>query len=426
MPVKKKTSEIAEEENKAVKEAVNAEKAVAEKEAKPAEEPVKEEPKKEKEAKPAPKKAKPAKGDNPKEAKEPAVAADFDEEKIAKPARKTAKKTDPVRNVGTMSADIENEIAFNSVSRAEEEDRTYRYMRKCKNNGEILVGKIVGVETDKSRMILGVRLAFKPAQSKSDYGSVEVLIPEMCFFEPGFKFGEGYEKRSIKEQYEIRRSNLLKYLGAWIHFCVIGVSREKTTDSRFEGEYVTSVIGDRKVAMEKLRDMYFFHKNRKPGTAGKPVTITSGSKVEAFVVNVTNQFAVVTSCGVETRIYLHDLTRENVSSAFEVTYVGDVLKNVRVLRVEIKDNAVRLRLTNNSSEASKAILSMKPEYVYPGRVTWYNEEKGVYTVYLDNGVTAYVKKENVAGHFNLSINDRVAVTVYSIYDNTVGGRAMKL
>ena len=64
------------------------------------------------------------------------------------PPEESAFREDPLRkevpgryrNVGTFSADIGSEFEISNVSRQEEEDYTFRFMRKCRYNGEILVG----------------------------------------------------------------------------------------------------------------------------------------------------------------------------------------------------------------------------------------------------------------------------------------------
>ena len=134
----------------------------------------------------------------------------------------------------------------------------------------------------------------------------------------------------------------------------------------------------------------------------------------------------VASLGVETRIYLHDLTRDNVRSCYQYTHVGDILPECQVLSVKAKDGIVQLRLTNNKSQAPKMILSMKKGYYYRGRVVWYNRDKDLYTVHLDNGVTAFVFRSNVMGYVNLSINDIVSVCVTSIFKDKVGGNAVRI
>ena len=72
------------------------------------------------------------------------------------------------------------------------------------------------------------------------------------------------------------------------------------------------------------------------------------------------------------------------------------------------------------------ILSMKKGYYYRGRVVWYNRDKDLYTVHLDNGVTAFVFRSNVMGYVNLSINDIVSVCVTSIFKDKVGGNAVRI
>ena len=329
------------------------------------------------------------------------------------------------RNIGTFSADIDSEFAFNNVSRAEEEDYTFRFMRKCKYNGEILVGTVVSIEDDPKKMILGVRLLYEPRQSRNHWGAVEVLIPEMVFFEPGRHFTRDYETRSLRDQYLIRKQAILQYMGAKIHFCVIGVSRTVTDDPRFSGQYVTSVIGDRTTAMAKIRDKYFFHENKKK--PGKVITVKENDLVEGFVVGVTDQYVTVVALGVESRIYINELCPERISSCLQFTKVGDVLPELRVREIRIEGDRVRLRLTNRiKTGAPKAILSMKKGSYYAGRVVWYNPKKDIYTILLSNGVTAFVYRNNVMGFTDLSINDVVSVCVSAVLDDVVTGNAVRI
>ena len=365
------------------------------------------------------------KTDNPKTAVEPVVAADLPDEKEPKGSEKENGEPSKYKNIGSFSASIENEFAYTNLSEAEEESRTYRYLKKCQKNGEILVGSMYGVVDDPKEMRVGAAISFEPESSKTHYGMVEVAIPDILFFEPAMKFTKDYEIRSEEERYRIRKYIMLQYMGAKIHFCLNSIKREKEIDPNNPNRPVTVVTGDRVQAMEKLRDKYFYHRNRKRGDLA-PITIKPGDLVEAFVVAVNDQFVTVVALGVETRIYLHDLTKENITSCAQYTYAGDVLPECRVLSVEVKDDRVRLRLTNNKLEAPKMILFMKRGNYYRGRVTWFNPEKNLYTVYLDNGVTAFVYKSNVQGYRELSINDIVSVCVTSIFEETVGGNAIKL
>ena len=365
------------------------------------------------------------KADNPKTAVEPVVAADLPDEKEPKGSEKENGEPSKYKNIGSFSASIENEFAYTNLSEAEEESRTYRYLKKCQKNGEILVGSMYGVVDDPKEMRVGAAISFEPESSKTHYGMVEVAIPDILFFEPAMRFTKDYEIRSEEERYRIRKYIMLQYMGAKIHFCLNSIKREKEIDPNNPNRPVTVVTGDRVQAMEKLRDKYFYHRNRKRGDLA-PITIKPGDLVEAFVVAVNDQFVTVVALGVETRIYLHDLTKENITSCAQYTYAGDVLPECRVLSVEVKDDRVRLRLTNNKLEAPKMILFMKRGNYYRGRVTWFNPEKNLYTVYLDNGVTAFVYKSNVQGYRELSINDIVSVCVTSIFEETVGGNAIKL
>ena len=69
---------------------------------------------------------------------------------------------------------------------------------------------------------------------------------------------------------------------------------------------------------------------------------------------------------------------------------------------------------------------MKKGNYYYGKVAWYNKQKDLYTIYLDNGVTAFVYRNNVMGFVDLSINDAVSVCVTTILEDKVGGNAIKL
>jgi len=344
----------------------------------------------------------------------------------AEPKKKDGKEQPGrYRNIGTFSADIDNEFAAINTTRAQEEDYSFRFMRKCKYNGEILVGTVISIEDDPKKMMLGARLLYEPRQSRNHWGAVEVLIPEMVFFEPGKHFTRDYETKSLRDQYLIRKQAILQYLGAKIHFCVMGVSREVTEDPRFSGQYVTSVIGDRTSAMKKLRDKYFFHKNKKK--PGKTITVREDDLVEGFVVGVNDQYVTVVALGVESRIHINDLCPERISSCLQYTRVGDVLPELRIREIKINGDRVRLGLTNRMKRgAQKAILSMKKGSYYVGRVIWFNPEKDIYTIMLSNGVTAFVYRNNVMGFVDLSINDVVSVCVSAIHNDIVTGNAVKI
>ncbi len=349
-------------------------------------------------------------------------------EKIEKENKKESKpeenKPSYYKSIGSFSALIENEFAYNNLSPLEEEERTFKFLRKCKNNGEVLVGSVFGIVDDPKHMLVGVAVSFEPVSTKNHYGMVEVVIPDFEFFESNTKYPKDYAIRSPKDQYNIRKSLLMQYMGAKIHFCVTGVERKKGLDRNNPDVDVTTVHGNRNEAMRILRDKYFFHSNRKI-TDKAPIVVKPGDIVEAFVVSVSDQSVNVTALGVETRIYLHDLTKENITSCIQYTFAGDILPECRIVGIKAKDGNVELRLSNIKQEAPKMILSMKRGNYYKGRVTWYNPEGETYTVYLDNGVKAFIKKENVQSFAELSINDTVWVFVTAVFEETVIGNAIK-
>ena len=357
-----------------------------------------------------------------KESKEVVIPADLPEEEKASVSQKNEQAR--YRSIGSYSAEIENEFAYANLSQDEAERSSYRYMRRCLHNGEILVGRVIGIADDPKRRMLGAKLAYEPVSNKNHYGMLEVTIPEQVFFEPDTIFARGYDEKSPEDQYRIRKNAILQYLGAKIHFCVIGVSRDKVNNPDDPDLRVTTVLGDRTSAMAKLRDRYFFHRNIKDNET--PITIRPGDIVEAFVVNVNFDSIKVVSLGVETKIFLSNLTRDDISSCHQFVKNGDVLPECAVLGVEAKDGVVSLKLTNNRSKAPKMILSMKKGYYYRGRVVFYNRNKDAYTVILDNGVTAFIFRSNVISCVELSADDIVSVYVTVIFENKVGGYAVKL
>ena len=367
---------------------------------------------------------------------EAVVPADIEEKpaksrpvkKKAAPAKPKEKEPSYFRNVGTYSSDISSEFAFTSTTQIEEEEKTYRFMRQCARNGEILVGTLVTVAADEKNLSLRAYLLFEPSFTKEHYGQVEVMIPEELFFGKNPDFGKRYSSKTPYEQFKVRKNRLLKYQNAKIHFCVLGVSRDKSDDPRFAGQKITTVIGDRNKAMGILRDMFFFHKNRKI-EGQEPRSIEIGDTVEAFVVNALPQFVTVATCGVETKIYLNDLCLDPINSCLRYTHVGEVLPRCEVLDVKIRDDeTVELRLTNNTTRPSKSILTLTEGSCSTGRVAWYNKDKQIYIIHLVNGVTALVKDtpNNVIPYQELAINDVVSVCITHLAENKVMGNATKI
>jgi len=354
---------------------------------------------------------------------DPAVPADAvqqDRSTKAKP-----ESNGQYKNIGTYSADIESEFTNLNLSKRELENRAFAFMKRCKENGEILVGTALQLVEDESRKKFGISVGFEPFESLDHTGLVEVIIPEEAFMLPNFDYGKDYAIKSKKEQWRVRKFRISPYLRSKIHFCVTSVFwGPSLVDPNVEVIYA---VGDRLMAMEKMRDKYFFHKNRKKETADDPITIKVGDTVEAFVLAVYDQYITVQALGVETRIYLHDLTRESISKCSEYVSPGEILPRCKILGIRVMDNKVELRLTNLSNDMPSSFYRIKEGSYCVGRVTGYNPKLDQYLIYLGIGVTAFVYASNVVPKgTQLSINDSVNVYIRRIYNNGVIGNAIKV
>lgn len=374
--------------------------------------------------KPAKKPAKTRKNaDNPKNIADAVVPAEI--EKQEKPLKPEPEKKGKYKNIGTFSADIENEFAYKNLNKRELENKAFAFLNRCKENGEILVGTATQLVEDETRYKCGISVSFEPFPNLNHYGLVEVIIPEEVFMVPNFEYGKDYAIKSKKEQYRTRKYRISAYLRAKVHFCVTSVFwGPSTVDPNVEVIYA---VGDRLMAMDKMMDKYFFHRNRKKERTEEPITIKVGDIVEAFVLAVYDRYVTVMALGVETRIYLHDLTRDSISRCGEYVSAGAILPNCTVLGIKIKDNKAELRLTNLSNDLPSSFYRIKEGSYCIGRVTGYNQELDQYLIYLGNGVTAYVYASNVVPKgTQLSINDSVNVFIRGISGNGVIGNAIKV
>lgn len=328
-----------------------------------------------------------------------------------------------IRNKGSYSVEILENFESKEQQEAkkiEVQMEVNKILYTAKNTGEILAGKVIGIREDPKRKMVGVRVAYEPIEAPNHIGRVEVVIPDVAFFERKIE-SSSYNSKSEIGKYFSRKAFLSSYLGAIIHFCIVGIRCETTDDPRFEGEKLTFVVGDRNIAMAKLRDIYFFHKNRKKQTT-PPITIKKGDKVEAFVVNVDAQMVTVSALGVETNINLYNLTSDSYTSCNQVVQNGDRLECF-VASASVEDNKVNLKLTCRQSVAPSSIAYIRVGSLYLGTVVKYSQRKKLYIVTLANGVSASIPESKVQGYVPLSLGDKVCVQVSAIYETFIAGSA---
>ena len=424
---KKETKQV-KKSTKPVKKAVEKKKAEAKKPSKKVEakKPVKAEAKKEakkQEIKKQPVKKAPKKLANNENVKEPVVKAEFDENNIQKPKKKLNRKELFRINVqkgqehstqGVFSNEF-NDAMDNNKSVDEIKYQDYHTLVHARKNGDVLWGKVINVIPEPTSGKWFVEVL---------YNTMIVRIPEDTFFERGYFFGKSYPTKSAREQRQWRKTVLNRYLEAFVCFTVVSTNEINIKDGEFKGEKIYTAIGNRNAAMDIFKDIYFFHRNRKDQKS-KPRQLNIGDSVPCRVVDVTFNNATVECCGVETRISSNELCDEYIADCSSKVHVGDV-KNFYVKGIEVKDNRISLVLTGRTQATPNAILTMVKGGSYIGTVVFYNEDKDIYTIVLENKVTASVYRNNVIGFSELALGDRVSVTVTEIQDKHVSGNCIKI
>ena len=331
-----------------------------------------------------------------------------------------------LQNKGSYSVDVLEGFESKEqqeAKRIKTQNDAIKILYNAKKTGEILAGRVIGIQEDSNKRMAGVRVTYEPIEAPNHAGRVEVVIPDTAFFERKID-SQSYKSKDEDGKYYSRKAFLANYLGAIVHFCIVGIKCEKTDDPRFEGEKLIFAVGDRNIAMAKLRDIYFFHKNRKKQTA-PPITIKKGDKVEAFVVNVDDQMITVCALGVETNINLYNLTTDSYFSCKQIVSNGDKLECF-VISADIVDNNVSLKLTCREDVAPSSIAYMRVGSLYIGNVVRYSPTKKTYLIVLANGVSASVPENKVQGYVPLSLGDKVCVQVRVINETFVIGTAYKI
>lgn len=336
-------------------------------------------------------------------------------------------KTDAVKEtmIGLPSEDIFKENQRFMISDEERDQNLYKEMIRYQRYGEILWGTLVSTEEDASQDIIYACIL---------WNDIIVKIPDYLFFEPTYRFGVRYESMSKGEKLRRRLSTLTFMLGAKICF-VIDILERKLILDKYDVLYNTyelTVGGNRCRAMEIMRDIFFFHENRKETTRGTQREIKEGDILNARIVQVKEESVLVECGGVETRIPASLLSaRDYYTNCTDVYSSGDMIK-VRVKKVYInkEDHTVHLSLTGQVVNPVKAVKDVMIGSAYLGTVVKCNEKNHTYTIMLSNGVPCTVFFEFVFGHIPLVKGDKVRVTVSNIYADKgmgfVSGSAQKL
>lgn len=327
--------------------------------------------------------------------------------------------------VGLPSEDIYMANRRFMISDEEREQNLYTEMIRYHKYGEILWGTLVSVDDEAQEDTIYACIL---------WNDILVKIPDYLFLEPTYRFGKTYDSMSKEEKFRRRHSTISFMLGAKVCFVIDELTRTLITD-KYDALYNTyelSVKGNRRKAMEIMRDIFFFHENRKSNTPGQMREIKEGDVVNARIVQVKEESILVECGGVETRIPAGLLSiREYYTNCTDAFSSGDMIKvRAKKVYVDKKEHTVHLSLTGQVINPAKAVKNVKIGSCYLGTVVKCNEDRHTYTIMLTNGVPCTVFFEFVFGHIPLVKGDKVRVTVNNIYANDgmgfVAGAAQKL
>ena len=281
------------------------------------------------------------------------------------------------------------------------ENQRFQDLQRYQRNGEILWGEVVSV--DPGTVYPGVIFNIL-------WNRIIVSIPDKEYFEPELDFGKTYAEMTERQR---------------VCFRIKGVERELIENGRFAGETNIRVGGSRREAMETLRDIWFYHRNRRADTPGKAREVKIGDIATAKVISVKVDRVLVECLGVETWIDSYNLNNEAVDNCRDFVKPGDTLP-VRIRRLYVNEDNVYLSVSGRLNDSSKLIRMMRVRSNHLGTVDYFNRRNNIYSITLKEGVHASVRAQDVQGGIPLYPNDRVSVFITSVRDDYVTGIAMKI
>lgn len=323
--------------------------------------------------------------------------------------------------VGTISDDL---LITKEKSDAEISNDLYTTLKRYEHDGEILWGTVVGVELEAKDVVVIVV-----------WNGIMVKIPATSYFEPEFDFGKNFSRMRFNEDKLAKIARCAKYqLNAKVCFKVAAVRKRLYKTGPFAGSYEIICIGNRRLAMETIRDIYFWHKNRKLSESQTPRSIKVGDIITNVNVLSVKEDNVLVECkGVETRLGAHNLLDSCVvDNCCDYVKPGDSI-TVRVKQIYLNEQEnglpgnVHLSVTGRLNEPKKNLSMIQIGADYLAVVDGFNKEKGVYTMIVKGyGVPAAVPESNVLGRIGLIRGDMVLVHVTNKYDGFISGSARKM
>lgn len=240
------------------------------------------------------------------------------------------------------------------------EDLVWHQIQTAFYTRRMLTGTIGGIE----QMENGTTVAI------ADYNGFRVMIP---LKEMVVDFNTGSTQRRGREFLQRLSRVIGSMLGAEIDFIVKGIDN----DSR-------SIVGSRKDAMLKKRQIYYLDSNDDGNT-----WIYPGRIVQARVLGVMEKLIWVEVFGVECAIVARNLSWGWIGDARDHYCIGDkILVRVHeVLGVTPEEIGIRIDVKSLTPDTTKENLKKcRVQSKYAGKVT--DIHKGVVFVRLSNGVNA--------------------------------------
>ena len=240
------------------------------------------------------------------------------------------------------------------------EDLIWHQIQSAFHTRRMLTGTLGGVE----QMDNGTTVAI------ADYKGFRVMIP---LKEMVVALNTGTSHRQEREVLQRLSRVIGGMLGAEIDFIVKGIDN----DSR-------SVVGSRKDAMLKKRQIYYLDPNDDGNT-----WIYPGRIVQARVLGVMEKLIWVEVFGVECAIVARNLSWGWIGDARDYYSIGDrILVRVHeILGVTPEEIAIRIDVKSVTPDTTKENLKRcRVQSKYAGKVT--DVHKGVVFIRLSNGVNA--------------------------------------
>ena len=321
--------------------------------------------------------------------------------------------------IGSISQDVLDEKKKKNISSDEISLNLYHELIRNRDSKEICWGKLIGSEVVGSNVVVDIL-----------WNGLIVKIKDDDFFEDTYRFGKLYYEMDEKGKLKRRESTIHFMFNSNICFTVTSVERiiqEDKYDEKMYGKEIVSIVGNRKEAMSILRDIYFFHKNRKT-LVGKARELNTNDIVQGNIIQVKEESILVECAGIETRIAAGLLSpNSKIDNCMEKFSPGDIETfRIKKLYVNPDKEEVHLSLSGRILDPDRVISNIKVGSSYLGTVDSHNMEKGLSTVLLYMGASCVVYDSDVTGHLILIPGDKVRVTVRKIMGSFASGVATKI